>query len=107
MSIDALREHEANLVAFGRYMVSPDRSDPEETDMAEIGRLAARVINGIPAVRAALNAVSPEPLGGKAATPDLYVAIQLVRAYLGMVTPEQLAAEEQARRAALHTPGAD
>jgi hypothetical protein len=32
--------------------------------------------------------------------PDLYAAIQLVRVYLGMITPEQVAAEEAARLAA-------
>jgi hypothetical protein len=33
--------------------------------------------------------------------PDLYAAIQIVRAYLGMATPEQLQAEEDARVARL------
>lgn len=51
-----LREHEAALVAFGRFMVNADPKNPANVDYAEMGRLAAEVINGIPAVRAALGA---------------------------------------------------
>ena len=51
---DPLNEHEQALLAFARYMLAPERANPATTDMAEVGKLAAFVINGLPAVRAAL-----------------------------------------------------
>ena len=54
MNPDPLRAHEQALLAFARYMLDPERANPATTDMAEVGKLAAFVINGLPAVRAAL-----------------------------------------------------
>lgn len=53
---EPLRVHEAALVAFGRFMVTADPRYPSSVDYAEMGRLAAEAINGIPAVRAAIEA---------------------------------------------------
>jgi hypothetical protein len=65
LDVERLREHEADLVAFGRFMVNADSHDPRNVDYAEMGRLAAEVINGIPIVRAAIKALaaalSPSP----------------------------------------------
>ena len=56
---DPLRAHEQALLAFARYMLDPERANPATTDMAEVGKLAGFVINGLPAVRAALAQTAP------------------------------------------------
>ena len=53
---DPLREHEQALLALGRYMLNVE---PAKADWSLVGTLAADVVNGLPAVRAALAQPAP------------------------------------------------
>ncbi len=53
-----LRDHEQALLALGRFMVN---GKPGHLDYATLGTLVADVVNGLPAVRAALPDITATP----------------------------------------------